>query len=313
MWLLALIAAAAAVVVGLRLAEAWRQARDRRLGPPGTLVDIGARRLQLIAKGDGRPTVVLITGGGEPAGFLAPVQDRVAAFARVCAYDRAGFGWSDPAPAPLSFSEHARDLHELLARAGETGPFVLVAESLGGLIARAFARDYPADVAGLLLLDAAEEQQVFGNLDRLHAAGKAQLRLISALSFLGLLRFAVGRILPKAYSPEMRRQLAAVMSRAAQWRAVAWEVQAYDLTPMDERHAGGFGSIAAPLTVIAHGRPFRGAQASLEEGWRAGQERLAALSPQSRFVVAERAGHAIAQEQPDLVANEIRALIQRVG
>lgn len=306
--LIAVTAGVALFVFGLIWREAQRQREDRSVPPPGRLVDVGGRYLHIVAKGEG-PVVVLITGGGEPGAFLSPLQDRLAAFARVCAYDRPGFGWSQPSPSPMSFEAHARDLHVLLAKAGEKGPYVMVAESLGGLIARAFARLFPTEVAGLVLVDAAEEEHIFSRLHVLKAAVRQQMVLVRVLRPLGLVRRAVHRALGGRYAPETRRDLAAALSRAAHWDAALQEIEAYKLTPASDRQAGGFGKLKGPLTVIAHGRPFQGPNAALEDGWRAGQQRLTKLSPSARFLVAERVGHTIAQEDPDLVAEEVRQLL----
>ena len=87
------------------------------------------------------------------------------------------------------------------------------------------------------------------------------------------------------------------------------EADAYSMTPSERRAAHGFGTLGdLPLTIIAHGKPFRGPHARLEAGWREGQHRLAALSSRSRFVIAEHCGHTIAQEDPDLVADEVRRI-----
>ncbi|HEX3918201.1 MAG TPA: alpha/beta hydrolase [Caulobacteraceae bacterium] len=308
--LLAVSALIVAAPLAMALNEAWQARRDRtQLRPRGRLVDVGGgRRLHLFAKGEGR-VVVLITGGGEPGAFLTPLQDRVAAFARACMYDRPGFGWSDPAQAPMTFEAHARDLHALLTGAAEPGPYLLVAESFGGLIARSFLRLYPGDVAGLLLVDAAEEEQVFDLLPVLRAGAQRQLAVVRFALPLGLVRRAVNQGLGKRFPVDARRELAGLMSRPAHWRASAREIQAYDLTPAADRHAGGFGAVTRPLTVIAHGKPLSGALQAAEPGWREGQKRLAGLSASSRFVVAEHAGHAIAQEDPDLVAAEVRAML----
>lgn len=267
------------------------------------------RKLHMVVSGVGGPTAVLIPGGGMSAAFSAPLQARIAAFGRVCSYDRAGLGESDPAPQSLTFEDHARDLRDLLATAGEAGPFVLVAESFGGLVARAFARLFPGEVAGLVLVDSAEEQHVFASLDLLLASSRQQFAAVRLLRPLGLLGPLMSRGLPSSFDAQQRRRIARVVNRAQHWAAAMQEADAYLATPGDRRVAGGFGRLGdLPLTVIAHGKPFRGPHAPLEAGWREGQQRLAELSSRSRFVVAERCGHGIAQENPDLVAGEVRLM-----
>ena len=129
-----------------------------RFPPLGRLVDVGAHRLHLVHKGpSGGPTVVIEQGAGEPWIFWWAIVERVAKFASVCTYDRAGIGSSDAAPSPYSPLDSARELHTLLERARIPGPYIVVAHSYGGLIARLFTRDHRRDVAGLVLVDSFEE------------------------------------------------------------------------------------------------------------------------------------------------------------
>jgi pimeloyl-ACP methyl ester carboxylesterase len=238
-----------------------------------------------------------------------PLQRLIAPFARVCSYDRAGLGWSEPAAEPLSFDEHAQDLHALLAAGGEPGPYVLVAASLGGLIARAFVTLFPNDVAGVVLVDSVEEQQVFAKLDRLGAGGRRQLALVRVLRALGLLRMLVRREARKLAPDDDARAFAAIYCKPAYTDAIQREVQAYALTPQERRVAGGFGTLGdLPLTVIDHDKPFP--DAVIEDGWHDAQARLARLSSRGRLVVATGAGHNIAGEAPALVAEEVRQMLE---
>jgi pimeloyl-ACP methyl ester carboxylesterase len=120
----------------------------------GNRVDIGGRALYVSCTGTGTPTVVLEAGGGNSADTWAGVQPEIARFTRVCSYDRAGLGQSDPAPAGVrTVQDSVDDLHALLTAADISGPIVLAGHSLGGLIVRLYASQYPGDVAGLVLVD----------------------------------------------------------------------------------------------------------------------------------------------------------------
>jgi pimeloyl-ACP methyl ester carboxylesterase len=144
-------------------------------------VDIGGRSLYLECRGQGSPTVILEAGAGgradvwsqdleKPAGTRTMVLPGVAAFTRVCAYDRPGTltqpnpsldpdgplfypSRSDPVPQPRTTQDRVNDLHALLGAAGIPGPYVLAAHSAGGLVARLYASEYPDDVVGMVLLD----------------------------------------------------------------------------------------------------------------------------------------------------------------
>src|SRR4051812_26628883 len=145
------------VVLGLLGAayESVSEAADARAyPPPGQMVDVGGYRLHINCVGAGSPTVVIEAGQGDSSvSWSSWVQPRVATTTRVCTYDRAGMGYSDPGPLPRTAERFAQELHTLLLRADEPGPYVLVGHSLGGLTVRIFAHEYPADVLGVVLVD----------------------------------------------------------------------------------------------------------------------------------------------------------------
>jgi pimeloyl-ACP methyl ester carboxylesterase len=133
--------------------------------PPGRLVDVGGWRLRLNCVGERKPaeaTVVLEAGGGDFSVTWALVQPKVAAFGRVCSYDRAGSGWSELGPNPRTMRQSVYELHTLLKRAGVPPPYVLVGHSFGGFLVRLYTVSYPTDVAGLVLVDASYEEDLVG-------------------------------------------------------------------------------------------------------------------------------------------------------
>src|SRR6187200_2167142 len=184
-WALRILAVGAGLIVVTAAAGATYQwlATRRDLAatpPPGRLVDIGGYRLHLWCTGDGAPAVILDAGlGGTSAGW-GFVQPEVARFTRVCSYDRAGMGYSDPGPSPRTARRIASELAELLARGGIAGPVVLVGESIAGFDVRAFASDHPERAAGLVLVDASHE-------DQSHEVPR-MARLVPLLSTIGVLR-----------------------------------------------------------------------------------------------------------------------------
>jgi pimeloyl-ACP methyl ester carboxylesterase len=128
--------------------------------PPGRLVDVGGRKLHAICSGSGGPTVVLEAGASAFAIDWTLVQREVARTTRVCAYDRAGSGWSDP-PGPAANASVPRDLHTMLTSLGERPPYVMAGASRGGMYARAYHADYPDEVAGFVLVDPASEDRMW--------------------------------------------------------------------------------------------------------------------------------------------------------
>src|SRR2546430_5173976 len=132
---------------------------------PGQLVDVGGRRLYVHCTGSGSPTVVLVSGLAETSvywgGWIAPA---VAQNTTVCAYDRAGQGWSDPPASPQDGLAVATDLHALVDHAQIPGPYVLVGHSTGGAYVRVFAARYPDQVAGMVMLDSQPNEALTGGL-----------------------------------------------------------------------------------------------------------------------------------------------------
>jgi pimeloyl-ACP methyl ester carboxylesterase len=159
------IAACAGALLSVSPAQpeaAGREQSPAPIPPPGRLVDIDGRRLHLNVMGKGRPTVVLVYGAGAFSVDWAVVQPEIAKFTRVVAYDRAGDAWSSPGPQPQTMAQDAYDLHTLLHRARIEPPYVLVGHSLGGPLVRWYTRQYPGEVAGMVLEDATDDDTVLG-------------------------------------------------------------------------------------------------------------------------------------------------------
>lgn len=132
------------------------KAEDARLAPyaePGRRVDIGGRRINLHCSGDGATTVVLMAGLSSWSPVWYKTQPEISKRSRVCAFDRASYGFSDPAPRPQTLSDVPDDLHAALKAAKLPGPYLIVGHSLGGLEARLFAERWPREVAGMVLVD----------------------------------------------------------------------------------------------------------------------------------------------------------------
>jgi pimeloyl-ACP methyl ester carboxylesterase len=253
-----------------------------------------------------------------------PVQAEVAGFTRTLAYDRAGFGWSDPGPRPRTAERLLSELRALLARTDVPPPYVLVGASFGGHIMRLFAHRHPGEVAGLLLLDARHEaldERMPPVWRRLETNGKGayQVMLLAArLGLLPLLGKALGeRGLPPAAArlPDgLRDAYLAVGFRPAFFRANLDELAAIRQSDAQLRPVQSLGAL--PTLVVRHGLPdlfarFPPAEAAqAEQAWQSLQAGLAAQSTRGRLLVADQSGHAIPLHQPDLVVALIRQLVQ---
>ena len=147
------------VIAGMIYQTASAEADRRNLRAPGNLIDIGGFKMHIHCVGQGSPTVILETFSGGTSSYWGWIQPEVAKTTRVCVYDRAGRGWSEPDPEPMTLGRTVRNLHTLLINAGIEGPYVLVGHSIGGIYVRQFAADYPDEVLGMVLLDAAHPYQ----------------------------------------------------------------------------------------------------------------------------------------------------------
>ncbi len=152
-WLLYPVFALMAVAAIGGATETVAEALDEEPRMPGQLVDVGGHSLHLRCSGSGSPTVVLEPGAGLMSSALGWIAPAVPRETRVCVYDRAGHGWSEPAGSPQDGAQIATDLHTLLERGNVPGPYVLAGHSFGGLYVQSFAAQYPDDVAGLVLVD----------------------------------------------------------------------------------------------------------------------------------------------------------------
>jgi len=170
--------AAIVVMTAVFSAAPARQKPAQGYRPPGRLVDISGRKLHLYCTGRGSPTIILMAGGEAYAIDWALVQPKMAAKTRVCSYDRAGLGWSDPGPAEETVEETIDDLHSLVRAAGEHGPYVLVGASIGGIFIQAYQHAFPTDVAALVFTNSSNRigMQVKNKVGLIWDLSEADLR-----------------------------------------------------------------------------------------------------------------------------------------
>jgi len=294
--------------------------------PIGKLVNIGSHQLHIYSTGEGSPSVIFESGGASWSLDWNLVQSEVAKFTNVCSYDRAGFGWSESGPKPRTSEQIATELHTLLTKAEIKRPYILVGASFGGHTARLFAKKYPEEVAGIILLDARHEtinSKMPPAWKKLEAAGKGMYQVMLLASRLGALNL-LGKVMGEKAAPPI------VMKLPPEIRTTYLEVgfqPQYFQSNLDELAASGesdkqlstTGSLGdLPLTVIRHGIPDLFASMPIEQAkqaeivWQELQEELAKLSSNSQMLVAEKSGHGIQIDQPDLVADAIRQMVQTV-
>lgn len=291
--------------------ETVREAADAAAYPmPGRLVDVGGHRLHLDCTGSGSPTVVLEPGAGAMSANLGWITPEVARTTRVCVYDRAGRGWSDPADTPQDGDRVADDLHTLLHRGNVPGPYVLAGHSFGGLYALTFAARYPDEVAGVVLVDStapaatAVPEGTEGGGEGGGEGGTDLAHRISALApllaRLGLVRASDSpENLPAPYAAQ-------VHARGVTADSVRSTLDEYARGAASIRAAAALRDLAGkPLVVVTAG-------VGHDAAWSAAQDRLAALSTDSAHLVVDGATHAGLVGDPDHAAVTTRAILEVV-
>ena len=276
-WLLHPVAAIVAVAGVGGMVETVGLASDQHdQAMPGQSYDVGGYRLHLTCTGSGGPTVVLQSGLGEMSANWARIVPLVSRTGRVCAYDRAGQGWSEDAPHLQDGVQAADDLHTLLRRAGENGPYVLVGHSIGGDHAMTYAARYPEQVAGMVLLDATSPYRS-ADTGSAHAGPPSAIALGPSLARLG-----IGRLLPTSWStlPEpAAEQVRAFAASPRGWRNIRDEAATMPALLDQARALTALGS--RPLVILTAAGHER------DPDWLAAQDRMAALSANSSHRVAD--------------------------
>jgi pimeloyl-ACP methyl ester carboxylesterase len=280
--------------------ESVALAQDSRVSAmPGRLYDVGGYRLHLDCTGTGSPTVVLQGGLGEMSPYWARIAPAVAPATRVCAYDRAGQGWSDSSPHAADGTQTARDLHVLLEAAHEPGPFVLVGHSSGGVYALNYAADYPDQVAGMVLLDSSSPRQVefVPSFATTSAVMRRALALLPTAARIGL-----ARLVPS--STTLPSPAAAQVERfASSPRSLTNQRDEQGVLQMAMRQAQALTTLGdKPLVVLTSADEL-----TKTHGWRTAQDQLATLSSNSAHGVID-VTHAAVLDNPTSAAASARAI-----
>jgi pimeloyl-ACP methyl ester carboxylesterase len=259
-------------------------------GPVAQVFDIGGRGLYLQCEGRGTPLVVLEAGLGGGADVWAAVLPALSETTRVCAYDRAGLGLSDPPRLrPRTSLDVAQDLHALLVAAGEPGPYVLVGHSMGGYHVRVYAGQYPEEVAGMVLVDASHPDQAQAFLD---ALPEDSAEITGAL----------------------RREIEAGFSDPSS------NAEDLDVATSAElvRASGGLGD--RPLVVVTANQAGNQSgpdvpdeiDEAFDAAWLRLQAELVGLSTQGTQVMAPRGGHMVPVDAPEIVIEAARDVVAAV-
>jgi pimeloyl-ACP methyl ester carboxylesterase len=271
MTLLGLVVVLLALAVAGAIYQAIATERAERAYPlPGEMVDVGGYRLHISCVGQGSPTVVLDGGSGEMSAQWVRVQQEVSGTTRVCAYDRAGMGWSEMGPEPRDAKQISSELHALLEGANTEGSYVLVGHSFGGLYMQTYAARYPNEVAGMALVDSSQPDQFsYQPVTRDSYEPQKQIFDVASLAArLGivrlLLKFAPA---PPELPHQQRPQIDALSPSTRQVSTSALEFRATPQSITQTRTLRSLGN--KPLAVVSAG--------TSESDWLELQDDLATL------------------------------------
>jgi pimeloyl-ACP methyl ester carboxylesterase len=309
------------IAVAGALYQSRASAADRaRYTPPGDLTPVNGRQMHIHCQGEGSPTVILDAGQGGWSLEWSEIMPQLNNTTQVCAYDRAGYGWSDPATDDRTPQNAADDLAALLDAAAIAGPYVVVGFSHAGLSTRLFAAQHAEDVVGMVLIDPATE---FDNELMDETVRKQQRSTVGIFQTAGLAaRLGIVRLLdPRemapyapfiAQNPTQPDIYYSFVSEPTWWQTSAKEFTSRlsDAT-LEYVHANGqIPNI--PVIIIG----AKTASASGDGGEAASEARLSRLnelaerSSQGHFVLAEDSSHEIPRERPDLVVAAIQQVLE---
>jgi pimeloyl-ACP methyl ester carboxylesterase len=306
---------------------------------PGQLVAVaGARRLNLRCIGAGAPTVVLDAGAGNFSYTWRFVQPAIARFTRVCSYDRAGYGFSDPNDRPATAANIVDDLHTALAKAGVSPPFVLVGQSAGGLYATLYADMYLPDVVGMVLVDPGFASQSKDDYSMaLRTADELAKERKEKADVRALLRRCADLARAKTIAtmkdacpcgpssldgPDFAAYVVQYCAGPNHYEAVLAEDAALLGVPgegptQSEREeaaaARPFGAMPLIVLTQSKGFPYDGERAELKAqrmiAWRAGHVVLAGRSTRGKLVMPPNSGHMIQMSQPKAVVDAVQEVV----
>jgi pimeloyl-ACP methyl ester carboxylesterase len=310
----------AAVVAGSAsfnaIARLWFRAHNP---PPGEIYTVDGHKMHMYCTGSGSPTIVLDAGLGDDAVTWAGVQPALAMTTRVCAYDRAGFGWSQAGPAPRDADHIASELHGLLRQAKVDLPIVLMGHSIAGIYMRDYAARYPEDLAGMVFVDGStpmqQENPAFKAM-----MGKGPPPWVIAL--VGNAAFSAG--VPRLMGMCSKTK-PGLDARSARLQAEDHcelhvdssmnEMRNMERSGLETVHSGPYGSL--PILILSHDPEKSLATESSSEkmgetAWNQMQEDLKKLSTRSRRIIAKGSSHYIQIDRADLIEKEVPLFIQQI-
>lgn len=301
------------------------RADARRFHQVGRSVNVGGYNLNINCAGKGSPTVVLVSGLGIPASGWRPVQPGIANFTRVCSYDRAGYGWSDPGPMPRTLSQLAKELHALLENAGEKPPYILVGHSFGKGSVLVYNKLYPDEVAGMVLAEGGPNKLKLPASILSLAKGDLRRRqrdrtYASAMYFFGISRFLARKDIEGAGEPTDDQESSYYAIQPKFIRATTSEDEEQFAGDSEAELADAPTLGDKPLVVLIAGKGMWGLPLTsqdwvdLRKNWVDGQIQLAQhFSTKGKWQIVSDSTHAIPDERPDAMVDAVREVYAGVA
>lgn len=301
--------------------QTFASAADQQTYPaPGQMFDVGGHRLHLYCMGEGQPTVLMEAGMSGWSTDWILVQPEIAKVSRVCTYDRAGYGWSEEGPQPRDSRQVVTELHTLLSKAGIEDKIILVGHSLGGLFVQYYARTYPEQVAGIVLVDSVHPEQSLRMKEDVRRTYEGNLKTLTVFTSIaapsGLLRLAnqpetiIINKLPSEYQSMVR----AMGLRSGAYRALGDEMVSFGESQLQVRNAAPFPDV--PVTVLsstlAQDFPPGFSGDYMKGVWDELQSDLVNRHANAIHIIAKKSGHYIHLDQPDLVTQTIVDMVKQI-
>jgi pimeloyl-ACP methyl ester carboxylesterase len=300
------------VAIVIAASSAWNAIALHSIHPPGQWYTVNGHRMRIDCTGSSSPTLILDAGLGNDGLIWGGVQPVLAKTTRVCSYDRAGFGWSDPLSPPRDADRISAELHGLLHAAGITGPVVLMGHSIAGIYIRDYATRYPDQVAGLIFVDGSTPLQNRNPAFQREFAKKPfqWLRDVQgqALFVAGMPRWfgQCSHRLP-GFDTAAAKLQAEDLCRT-QWSAINAEMASFDRDGEETAHTGPYGAL--PVLIFSQD-PAKDAS-PIARAWNQMQEDLKQLSTRSRRVIARGSTHYIQIDRPELIEREVPLFIEQI-
>jgi pimeloyl-ACP methyl ester carboxylesterase len=301
------------VLIILAMGILWQHTMSRyekdKYNPPGQLIEVDNHKMHIYALGEGSPTVVFTSGSGTPSTYTDYycIQKEVSKAARTISYDRPGFGWSEPTSMPRIIDKQVEELHQLLSKAGEKPPYLLVGHSLSSLEVIRYAQVFPDEVLGIILIDGGNptfyaDYSEFSALalnrifEGIRVTGVAR-----TLGSVGIFPDFVGENQRLKYLPHDQQQIDKVMY----YNKLGLDTNRKSLSNINENASevikgGKIGDI--PLVILT-------AENSTKE-WKVSQAELMSWSNNSKQEVVAGSSHYIHLKYPNIIVNKIKELVK---